>query len=153
MQQFVGEPPTTQALIAQILERLTNVVDDLKEVKSQNAETNKRLEQIVGVQRDIAHLGSRVEKLEGYVEARAERDPIQDGEIRALKRWQKLVWAAIFGLSSTVGWGLDKVAYFYQVRSEIHDVNTRVSTLELIVNGRSIERAISPNKDPDEAHR
>jgi hypothetical protein len=147
--QQLSDPPSA-AQVAQMLERLTNVVDDLKEIKGQQAEMNRHLAEMVGVQRDISHLADRLDSLSETSKERAKILPAMDGRIKSLERWHKFVWAAILTSASlfvsVVGWSFDKIAYLYRMDS-------RLTTLELIVNGHGIEHAMTPEDAPKRQER
>jgi hypothetical protein len=134
--QQVSDPPSA-AQVAQMLERLNNLADDVKEIKATQAEANRMLSAMVGVQRDVAHLDEKVRRLFELADERAPQIAAIDGRLRSLERWHKVMGAIAIASLGAVGWGVQRIEYLYKM-------DNRISMLELEVNRPAIEHAMTP---------
>lgn len=134
--QPITDPPSA-AQMAQLLERMSNVIEDLKEIKLAQLDTNRQLTEMIGTQRDVAHLMDRVDALATVSTERTKTLASLEGRVKGLERWHKLVWGAILASGGVIGWGVNKIDYLYKM-------DNRISMLELMINSHGIERAMTP---------
>jgi hypothetical protein len=132
----VSDSPTA-AQFAQLLERLNNVAEDVREVKAHQGETNQMLLVMTGLQRDAAYLDEKVRRLFKLADDRGPEIAKIDKRLTSLERWHKVVGILALTSLGAVGWGVQRVEYLYKM-------DNRISMLELIVNGKGLERAMQP---------
>lgn len=127
----VSDPPTA-AQVAQILERLNNLSEDNRELKNMMGD-------VIAMRRDAVHMDEKVRRLFDIADKRTPEMARMDKRLASLERWHKFVGALALSSLGLVGWGLNRIDYLYKM-------DTRISMLELIVNGHSIEKSMETPK-------
>lgn len=130
MQGMDMQQQTAQA--AQMMERLNNLGADIQELKAM-------LVSVISMQRDMAHMDEKVRRLFALADANGPEVAKIDKRLTSLERWHKVVGALAIASIGLVGWGINRIEYLYKM-------DTRISVLELIVNGQSIERTMEAPK-------
>lgn len=126
------EDSPTAAQVAQMMERLNNLVSDMQEIKSM-------IVTVIGIQRDLAHIDEKVQRLFALSDANTPELARLDKRTSSLERWHKIVGTAVLASLGLVGWGVQRIEYLYRLE-------TRVQILELTTNAQNIERSMEAPK-------
>lgn len=129
---MAGADMEQTAQAAQMMERLNNLGADIQELKVM-------LVSVISMQRDMAHMDEKVRRLFVLADANGPEVAKIDKRLTSLERWHKVVGALAIASIGLVGWGINRIEYLYKM-------DTRISVLELIVNGQSIERTMEAPK-------
>lgn len=141
----VSDPPTA-AQVGQMLERLNNLADDVREIKEKQSEANVMLIALTTVQRDLSYVDERVRHLVTVSEARNKEISGLDKRATLLERWRSGLVALAFASLGAIGYAWQRIEYVGQLDTHVNQLDTRVSTLELIVNKPKIESAMTPGR-------
>lgn len=128
----------TAAQFGQVMERLSNLAEDVREVKASQDKANSMLITITSMQRDLVYLDEKVRQLFTMSDQRAPEVARIDKRLASVERWNKMIGTMMLASIGIVGWGVQRIEYLYKM-------DTRISMLELIVNTNNMERAISPD--------
>jgi len=139
----VSDPPTA-AQVSQMLERLNNLADDVREIKERQTEANAMLIALTNVQRDVAYLDEKVKRLFDVSDRRSYEVNGMDKRLTLLERWRAGLVALAIASIGAVGYAWQRIEYIGNVDTHVNQLDTRVSTLELIVNKPKIEHAMTP---------
>lgn len=120
--------------MAQLIERVSNMSEDIREVRTSQAKVEQVVLTTAGIQRDIAHIDEKVRHLYVVSDSRGPEMVQVDKRVASLERWHKLIGVALMAAAGSIGWGVQRIEYLYKL-------DTRVQILELLANGEKIERA------------
>ena len=127
-----------------MLERLNNLADDVREIKERQTEANAMLIALTNVQRDVAYLDEKVKRLFDVSDRRSYEVNGMDKRLTLLERWRAGLVALAIASIGAVGYAWQRIEYIGNVDTHVNQLDTRVSTLELIVNKPKIEHAMTP---------
>lgn len=142
--EHISDPPTA-GQVGQILERLNNLVDDVRDVKHKQDETNTMLVAIANVQTNLSHVGATVHNLAATLEKRTDEMAVNDKRITLLERWRLGLVALAMVAIGGIGWAFQRIDAVTEMETHLTQLDTRLGTLELIVNSHHIENAMSPD--------
>lgn len=123
----------TAAQVAQLIERVGNQAEDIKEMKASVAQISQALLIVTGMQRDLAHIDEKVRQLFAISDQRGPLLALQDKRVTALERWNKVLGTLALSCIGVVGWGVQRIEYLYQM-------DNRIAILELLVGGKQVEQ-------------
>lgn len=126
-----GQP----AQLARLAESMDNQREDMREVKATLERMSHSMIQMATMQRDLVYVDEKVRYLLGVADQRAPAMAALDKRITSLEKWNRIVGVGILSCAGVVGWGVQKVEYLYRM-------DNRVAILELLVNGKQVERAM-----------
>ena len=125
------------AQLARLAESLNNQREDMRDVKVALERISQAMLQVTSMQRDLIYVDEKIRYLLGVADQRTPAMAALDKRVTSLERWNRLVGAVLLASTGIVGWGVQKVEY-------VHRLDNRVAILELLVNGKQVERAMAP---------
>lgn len=134
-------PTDPAAQYAQLIERVANIAEDVREIKEQQSAITKVLIELAGVRRDLSHTDKSVGVLFDKVDKGSGDTAAIDKRVVGLERWQRFV----VGLASIgVAIAISSWQYFRGIEKDMGNNEKRISTMEFIVNSNNFERAMEP---------
>jgi len=123
------------AQFAQLAESLSNQREDIRDMKATLERMSQSMVQMATMQRDLIYVDEKIRYLLGVADQRGPAMAALDKRLASVERWNRIVGVAILSCTGIVGWGWQKV-------DEMYRLDQRVAILELLVNGKQVERAL-----------
>jgi len=123
------------AQFAQLAESLSNQREDIRDMKATLERMSQSMVQMATMQRDLIYVDEKIRYLLGVADQRGPAMAALDKRLASVERWNRIVGIAILSCTGVVGWGWQKV-------DEMYRLDQRVAILELLVNGKQVERAL-----------
>lgn len=120
-----------------MIERLSNLSEDMREIRNSQAKVEQVVLTMAGMQRDLAHLDEKVRHLFAVSDTRGPEVARIDKRVASIERWHKMLGMMLLAATGAIGWGVQRIEYLYKL-------DTRVQILELMANGQGMERALNP---------
>lgn len=124
-----------------MIERLSNLSEDMREVRNSQAKVEQVVLTMVELRRDFAHLDEKVRHLFVVSDNRGPEVIRIDKRVASLERWHKLIGIVLLTATGAIGWGVQRIEYLYRM-------DMRIQSLELVVNSQNMERALDGPRPP-----
>ncbi|MFT0547510.1 hypothetical protein ACMHYO_14405 [Allopusillimonas ginsengisoli] len=138
-------PTDPAAQYAQLIERVANIADDIRELKEGQTVNTQLMVELASTRRDLSHTNKEVSILFSRSDKANVATAAIDKRLVGQEKWQRYVVAMAslgFVIAGWVwGWGWQ---YFRGLEKSMGDNERRISTVEFIVNSNNFERAMEP---------
>lgn len=133
-------PTITDPQMARVMERIEYIVKVVDRLEPLALHLNS-------VQRDQEHMTGRIKQLGINTELLKDNNHLMDRRVLVLERWHKaMVGFSAFAASVILATAGYAVNYFKSVDQDKNDMNSRISSLEYVINAPSFEGVMQSDK-------
>lgn len=120
----------TDAAVQVLTERVSNAIDDLKEMKGQLTSVSQSIVMMVSLQERVNTLDSKTNRLFDVSDATKSQVDNLNSQMHVHSRMWKLIGAAVLACAGVIGWAATQYGTF-------RELTARVAVLERVTQERA----------------